>query len=286
MNKRVIAGVLSAAMVFSFASCGKENAEQPTSSVTELPIEVGTETTTVTEESTTETEEKTTAAETETEAEAEETTKKDSSPELPADITAEQAQEIADNGIKALKEQDIDGIIKYTTMADMFRLENPEATDEEIVEEIKAAMAEEGTDTDMLSMYGEGENAFDFKLTDPVLMTENDAAKINDLFTLMKEEATEESPAPDFPEITGGYKFKVDYSESSLDESMQDSGAWMYVLCTNGEYRLDIVYSLMAEIYGMFSDMASGLEEQAASMETETEDTTSEATVPTPTDAQ
>jgi len=258
MNKRVIAGILSAAMVFSFASCGKESAEQPTSSVTELPIEVGTETTTVTEESTTETEEKTIAAE----AETEETTEKDSNPELPADITAEQAQEIADNGIKALKEQDIDGIIKYTTMADMFRLENPEATDEEIVEEIKAAMAEEGTDTDMLSMYGEGENAFDFKLTDPVLMTENDAAKINDLFALMKEEATEEFPAPDFPEITGGYKFKVDYSESSLDESMQDNGAWMYVLCTNGEYRLDIVYSLMAEIYGMFSDMTLDTEEQ------------------------
>ena len=258
MNKRVIAGILSAAMVFSFASCGKESAEQPTSSVTEIPIEVGTETTTVTEESTTETEEKTIAAE----AETEETTEKDSNPELPADITAEQAQEIADNGIKALKEQDIDGIIKYTTMADMFRLENPEATDEEIVEEIKAAMAEEGTDTDMLSMYGEGENAFDFKLTDPVLMTENDAAKINDLFALMKEEATEEFPAPDFPEITGGYKFKVDYSESSLDESMQDNGAWMYVLCTNGEYRLDIVYSLMAEIYGMFSDMTLDTEEQ------------------------
>lgn len=284
MNKRVIAGVLSAAMVFSFASCGKESTEQPTSSVTELPIEVGTETTTVTEESTTETEEKTTAVETETE--TEETTEKDSSPELPADITAEQAQEIADNGIKALKEQDIDGIIKYTTMADMFRLENPEATDEEIVEEIKAAMAEEGTDTDMLSMYGEGENAFDFKLTDPVLMTENDAAKINDLFTLMKEEATEESPAPDFPEITGGYKFKVDYSESSLDESMQDNGAWMYVLCTNGEYRLDIVYSLMAEIYGMFSDMTVDMEEQTDTSETVSEDATSEATVSTATDAQ
>lgn len=282
MNKRVIAGILSAAMVFSFASCGKESAEQPTSSVTELPIEVGTETTTVTEESTTETEEKTTAAE----AETEETTEKDSSPELPADITAEQAQEIADNGIKALKEQDIDGIIKYTTMADMFRLENPEATDEEIVEEIKAAMAEEGTNTDMLSMYGEGENAFDFKLTDPVLMTENDAAKINDLFALMKEEATEESPAPDFPEITGGYKFKVDYSESSLDESMQDNGAWMYVLCTNGECRLDIVYSLMAEIYGMFSDMTLDIEEQTDTSETVSEDAASEAPVPTPTDAQ
>ena len=260
MSKKLIAGVLSLAMIMSFASCGKTDDSSKGSSSSELLVETEKDTATTTAT----TEEETTEASTK-----EKTNLSDG-------ITAEQAQEIAEKGIKTLKEQDIEGIIKYTTLADLLRMEDPDMTDEEMIAAIKESYESQG---EGFSMTSDFEN-MDVTLSDPTLMTEDEKKEFNDFLTKLSSEGTDSAtgkPMPEFPEITDGYKFKA--VASGKDGSNEESE--MFVLCTNGEYRLDIAYTFIKEMYGMFSDMAEDLEASTSTETTETE-TASETDVTAP----
>lgn len=250
MSKKLIAGVLSLAMIMSFASCGKTDDSSKGSSSSELLVETEKDTATTTAT----TEEETTEASTK-----EKTNLSDG-------ITAEQAQEIAEKGIKALKEQDIDGIIKYTTLADLFRMEKPDTTDEEMISAVKDAINDQNGGLD----FGSDFDSYEITLSDPVPMTEDEKKEFNDFFTKLSSEGTDSAtgkPMPEFPEITDGYKFKA--VASGKDGSNEESE--MFVLCTNGEYRLDIAYTFIKEMYGAFSDMAEDFETSTSTETTEAE---------------
>ena len=249
MSKKLIAGVLSLAMIMSFASCGKTDDSSKGSSSSELLVE-------------TEKDTATTAATTEEET-TEASTKEKTN--LSDGITAEQAQEIAEKGIKALKEQDIEGIIKYTTLADLFRMEDPDMTDEEMIAAIKESYESQG---EGFSVTSDFEN-MDVTLSDPTLMTDEKLKEFNDFLTMLSSEGTDSNtgePMPEFPEITDGYAFKATSTTEGTSDDIE-----MYVLCTNGEYRLDIAYTFIKEMYGMFSDMAEDLEASTSTETTETE---------------
>ena len=240
MSKKLIAGVLSLAMIMSFASCGKTDDSSKNSS--ELLVKTEKDTATTTEAST---KEKT---------------------NLSDGITAEQAQEIADKGIKALKEQDIEGIIKYTTLADLLRMEKPDMTDEKITSAVKDAINDQNGGLD----FGGDFDSYEIALSDPTPITEDEKKEFNDLLAKLSSEGTDSAtgkPMPEFPEITDGYKFKA--VASGKDGSNEESE--MFVFCTNGEYRLDIAYTFIKEMYGMFSDMAKDFEASTSTEMTETE---------------
>lgn len=260
MSKKLIAGVLSLAMIMSFASCGKTDDSSKGSSSSELLVETEKDTATTTAT----TEEETTEASTK-----EKTNLSDG-------ITAEQAQEIAEKGIKALKEQDIEGIIKYTTLADLLRMEKPDTTDEEMISAVKDAINDQNGGLD----FGGDFDSYEITLSDPVPMTEDEKKEFNDFLTKLSSEGTDSAtgkPMPEFPEITDGYKFKA--VASGKDGSNEESE--MFVLCTNGEYRLDIAYTFIKEMYGAFSDMAEDFETSTSTETTEAE-TASEADATAP----
>ena len=250
MSKKLIAGVLSLAMIMSFASCGKTDDSSKGSSSSELLVETEKDTATTTAT----TEEETTEASTK-----EKTNLSDG-------ITAEQAQEIAEKGIKALKEQDIDGIIKYTTLADLLRMEKPDMTDEEMISAVKDAINDQNGGLD----FGGDFDSYEITLSDPVPMTEDEKKEFNDFLTKLSSEGTDSAtgkPMPKFPEITDGYKFKA--VASGKDGSNEESE--MFVLCTNGEYRLDIAYTFIKEMYGAFSNIAEDFETSTSTEATEAE---------------
>ena len=242
MSKKMIAGVLSLAMIMSFASCGKTDDSSKGLSSSELLVETEKSTTTVTtEEETTET-----------------STKEKTS--LSDGITAEQAQEIAEKGIKALKEQNIEDIIKYTTFADLFRMEKPDMTDEDMIATIKESYKSQ---SEGFSITSDFEN-MDVIFSDPTPMTDEKLKEFNDFLTMLSSEGADSMP--EFPEITDGYVFKATSTTEGESEDIE-----MYVLCTNGEYRLDITYTFIKEMYGMFSDMAEELEASTSTEATEAE---------------
>ena len=250
MSKKLIAGVLSLAMIMSFASCGKTDDSSKGSSSSELLVETEKDTATTTAT----TEEETTEASTK-----EKTNLSDG-------ITAEQAQEIAEKGIKALKEQDIDGIIKYTTLADLLRMEKPDMTDEEMISAVKDAINDQNGGLD----FGGDFDSYEITLSDPVPMTEDEKKEFNDFLTKLSSEGTDSAtgkPMPEFPEITDGYKFKA--VASGKDGNNEESE--MFVLCTNGEYRLDIAYTFIKEMYGAFSNIAEDFETSTSTETTEAE---------------
>ena len=250
MSKKLIAGVISLAMIMSFASCGKTDDSSKSSSSSELLVETEKDTATTTATTKEETTETSTKEKT----------------NLSDGITAEQAQEIADKGIKALKEQDIEGIIKYTTLADLFRMEKPDMTDDEMISAVKDAVNDQNGGLD----FGGDFDSYEITLSDPAPMTEDEKKEFNDFLTKLSSEGTDSAtgkPMPEFPEITDGYKFKA--VASGKDGNNEESE--MFVLCTNGEYRLDIAYTFIKGMYGMFSNMAEDLEASTSTETTEAE---------------
>ena len=250
MSKKLIAGVISLAMIMSFASCGKTDDSSKSSSSSELLVETEKDTATTTATTKEETTETSTKEKT----------------NLSDGITAEQAQEIADKGIKALKEQDIEGIIKYTTLADLFRMEKPDMTDDEMISAVKDAVNDQNGGLD----FGGDFDSYEITLSDPAPMTEDEKKEFDDFHTKLSSEGTDSAtgkPMPEFPEITDGYKFKA--VASGKDGNNEESE--MFVLCTNGEYRLDIAYTFIKGMYGMFSNMAEDLEASTSTETTEAE---------------
>lgn len=275
MNKKIIAGVLAMSMLASLTACGNAeesgSSKQTESAVTTDTVPNTTETET---DNTSGTSESGTETTSESETTEDTTTEGVTSADVENTITAEEAQTIADNGMKALRENDAESMLLYTTVPLFARTSEPDLTDDDIIKSIQEG-AENG-DT-VVPEYEEPETAFSFSLTNPVPITEAELEKLSNFMDEMKEMDGNEDAV--YPEITGGYRFAPDYTDSELPEDMQDKEGYMYVLCIDGEYRLDPCFTVMMELMGAFNEGMEEIdgEETTESGEELTEEVTSTA---------
>lgn len=241
MYKKVIAGVLAFSTLFGvlLAACagGSPDRSQSETALTQQIVVTSQKTSDSTSTGTTKA-----ASDTETTT----SEKTDLSSPVSNDISADEATEIADKALVALRNSDLDSIIKYTTMGEYIRFENPDATTEEIIAAYDAAIESDSEGSFFLTFVTDGDN-FNMKVKDAVPVTENELTMITDFvndFIVADENLTYN------PKITGGYKFNLEFPDDGKD---YDREANLYVLNVNGTYQLDLCYTLLMETYCKFT---------------------------------
>ena len=194
------------------------------------------------------------------------TTEPDLSPATENSITAVEAIDIANKAVEALKNTDIEKIMQYTSIDDFVRIESPDMTEDEIAAAFKSAMEDETNAGNSMNFLLDGKN-FNMTFTGGTPLTENELKKINDFVDMF---LGKDENVSYLPKITGGYKLDLEFPDDGND---YDRDANLYVLNINGKYELDLCYTLMMEMYGMFTEtMESATEGSSIAYDNENED--------------
>ena len=181
------------------------------------------------------------------------TAEPDLSPAIDNSITTDEAIDIANKAVEALKNTDIEKIMQYTSIDDFVRIESPDMTEDEIAAAFKSAMEDETNAGNSMNFLLDGDN-FNMTFTGGTPLTENELKKINDFVDMF---LGEDENVSYMPKITGGYKLDLEFPDDGND---YDRDANLYVLNINGKYELDLCYTLMMEMYGMFTEAMESAE--------------------------
>ncbi len=211
---------------------------------------------------------------------AEETKPADDRPTTP-DITAEQAQKIADEGMACVHENDALGIVQKTTYGTIMRCSNdedvPDKSDEGLAKWLSDFWEKDSLYHDMRACYpfqlyvthsGEPDDYFGYACKNPAPMTENEVAAFNMIMDYMAQATAEDGESIQvFPSIVDGYSFDIVY-----DSGRESPPYKAYVLKTedSGEYKLDLFYTQYANAAkGFIALTEMGKAEDSAAVDNE-----------------